>query len=79
MADKTQKEMTQELYQAVVGIPENPKDNGLIGKVDCIGDLLKVQNSRIAKNERNISRIVGIGAGAFGVIGIVIALIQILQ
>lgn len=77
MTDKTQKEMIHELSQAVIGIPENPRDNGLIGKVDSIERLLVLQNSRISKNERSISKIVGVGTGAFGVIGIIITLIQV--
>uniref|UniRef100_A0A6M3KIY4 Uncharacterized protein n=1 Tax=viral metagenome TaxID=1070528 RepID=A0A6M3KIY4_9ZZZZ len=46
MTPKTQKEQIQELFQAVIGIPENPKENGLIGKVDTIVDPLKEQNGR---------------------------------
>ena len=70
MAVKTQKEQIQELCQAVIGIPENPKENGLIGKVDTIVDLLKEQNGRIRKNSKLIYILYGIlgtsGAG-FGV------------
>jgi len=51
MPEKTQKAMIQELYQAVVGIPENPKDNGLIGDVQCINTKLDVVNGRTRANE----------------------------
>ena len=53
---KTQKEMMLELYQAVVGIPESPNDNGLIGEVAKVKVLLLAQNSRVRKNEEKISK-----------------------
>ena len=40
-----------ELYQSVVGIPENPKENGLIGKVEAIDQKLDKVNGRTRKNE----------------------------
>jgi len=81
--DKTQREMTQELYQAVIGIPENPKDNGLIGKIDSIEGLLKIQNSRVSKNEKSISNLnskirgIIIGLSVFG--GLVAAIIALIK
>jgi len=66
----TQREMIFQLRQAVIGIEENPKENGLIGKVDTIVDLLREQNGRIRKNSKLIYILYGIlgasGAG-FGV------------
>jgi len=47
---KTVEEMVQELSQAVIGIPENPDDNGLIGDVSEIMKLLKALNGQVAKN-----------------------------
>ena len=80
MAEKTQKELLQKLYQAVVGIPENPDENGLIGKVDDISELLKLQNCRIRRNEQKISKIWGIliGIGAVGGTGLGMGIKQLL-
>lgn len=72
MPDKTQKEQIQELCQAVIGIPENPDDNGLIGDVRDLVTYVKEQNKRIGKNERRISKVWGIliGVGAVGGTGL---------
>ena len=60
MAAKTQKEQIQELCQAVIGIPENPDENGLIGQVKDVLELLKEQNGRIRKNSKHIYIITGV-------------------
>ena len=51
MADKTQREMIQELYQAVVGIPGSPIDNGLIGDIQEIKQQVQITNGRTRANE----------------------------
>ena len=51
MPEKTAKDMTRELYQAVIGIPESPDDNGLIGIVNGISEKLDIVNGRTRKNE----------------------------
>lgn len=68
MPDKTPKVILQELSQAVIGIPNNPDENGLIGTVSDIKELVQLQNDRIRKNEQKISKIWGIliGIGAIG-------------
>jgi len=49
--EKETRQMIVELYQAVIGIPENPKENGLIGKVEAIGEKLDIVNGRTRANE----------------------------
>ncbi len=68
MADKTQKQMTQELYQAVVGIPENEDENGLIGDVQDLTKLVREQNKRVGKVEGKVNKMWGILIG-IGVVG----------
>ena len=70
MSEKTQKEMVRELHQAVVGLPENPEENGLIGDVKEIKSILITQNGRIRSNEKRISRINGILVGIVTVGGL---------
>ena len=72
MTEKTQKEMVQSLYQAVAGMDGNPDDNGLIGDVKDIKELILAQNKRLGKAEQKISKIWGIliGIGAVGGTGL---------
>lgn len=51
MVEKTAKEMTKELHQAVIGLPDNPEENGLIGDVKDIRGKLDVVNGKTRKNE----------------------------
>ena len=51
MTEKTQKAMVQELYQAVVGIKNNPDDNGMIGDIKEIKSDMKIMNGRTRANE----------------------------
>lgn len=77
MSDKTQKEMTRELYQAVMGLKDNPEDNGLIGDICDIKELLQKQNGRVRKNENKISWIVGVGTG-LGLVTIILSVLAFL-
>ena len=70
MPAKTQKEMLGEVYQAMIGLPENPEENGMIGDVREIKDILVTQNGRIRSNEKSISRIKGILVGISALGGI---------
>ena len=75
MGEKTAKEMTRELHQAVIGIPESPDENGLIGDVRDIKRELKRLNGHVQTNRTSISRIKGIGIGlgtVFTVAGVVV-------
>lgn len=51
MGEKTLKKMTGELYQAVIGIPENPEENGLIGDVREIRKITIALNGKVRGNE----------------------------
>jgi hypothetical protein len=48
--DKELDEMIRLIYQAVVGIPDNPDERGLIGDVREIKDHLKKLNGETIKN-----------------------------
>ena len=50
MSDKTTDQMIAELHQVVVGIPENPYDNGLVGDITEMKNQLKELNGQVAKN-----------------------------
>ena len=80
MAGKTQKEQIQELLQAVVGIPENDDENGLIGDVRDVRKLLLVMTSRVGKTEQKVSKMWGIliGVGAIGGTGLGIGINQLI-
>jgi len=80
MPEKLQKDMVKELYQAVVGIPGNPDENGLIGDVKDLRKLLLSQNTRIGRSEQKISKIWGIliGVGAVGGTGLGIGIKELL-
>jgi len=55
MTEKTQKAMLQELHQVIIGIAENPHDNGLIGTVSNIDTKLTILNGTVTKNSNRLS------------------------
>ena len=72
--EKELKEQTREkielLYQAIVGIKENPEDNGLIGEVKDISKKLDIVNGRTRANETRSKvnqAIIGIIIGSGGI------------
>ena len=75
----TQRNMILRLHQAVIGIEDNPEENGLIGDVADIKKLLTPQNERIATVERSVSRIKGVGVGIGAVVALAGATIGIIQ
>ena len=72
MPVKTQEEMVRELYQVIIGIPNNPDENGLIGDVKEIKENGKTLNGRLGKAEGKINKMWGIliGIGAVGGTGL---------
>ena len=46
----TQRDMLRELYQAVIGLRNNPNDNGLIGDVQEIIQRLDILNGCVKTN-----------------------------
>ena len=62
MRDKTQKEMLQELSQAVSGIPDTEED-GLIGDIKDLVSEVRIQNGRIRKIELKVYWVWGILTG----------------
>ena len=63
MADKTQKELTQELHQGMYGIAST-EDKGLIGDMKFLTKLVLKQNERVRKNSRLIYIMYGILAAS---------------
>lgn len=66
MADKTQKELIQEIHQGLFGIPET-EDDGLVGEV-------KKMNGRVSRNSRLIFFIIGVISASgisYGVVNLV--------
>ena len=47
---KTNKEMIQELYQVIIGIKNNPDDNGMIGDIKNIEKHLATLNGQVRTN-----------------------------
>ena len=78
--DRPAKELTRELHQAVIGIPDNPEENGLIGDIKDIKKEFKILNGRVTKTETGLSRLKGIIAGISilgGLGGIILSIIVI--
>ena len=67
MKQKTQKSMIQELYQAVIGIHENPDENGLVGDVKRLNGRVKGNETRSKVNQALITLII---SGVLTFIGI---------
>ena len=74
MPQKTQLEMLRELYQVIIGLPNNPKDNGLIGKIDGIESHLKSLNGAVSRN--TIFRKATVAIGIPVIAGIVFLVVQ---
>ena len=65
MADKTQKEMIQEIHQGMFGVPDT-EDTGIVGQVKKI-------NGRVSRNSKLIFLIIGASASgiSLGVVNLV--------
>ena len=55
--------MLTELHQGIYGVP-NTEDNGLIGDVKNLVEVVKKQNSRISVNEQKIGKVWGVLIGS---------------
>ena len=74
MTQQTQEEILAEVHQALLGVPDNPNENGLIGIVGKIDAKLDVLNGRVRGNEvrsKVNQSIIGTlsGGGILGLIG----------
>ncbi len=78
MADKSNKQLIQELHQGIYGVP-GTEDKGMIGDMKDLVVTVKKQNARIGKTENGISKLKGIliGVGILGGGGTGIGLWQI--
>ena len=66
MANKTQRELIQEIHQGLFGIPDT-EDDGLVGQV-------KKMNGRVSRNSKLIFLVIGALSASgisFGVVSIV--------
>ena len=50
MSQKTTDQMIAELHQVVIGIPENPQENGMVGKMEDIDKHLRQLNGQVGTN-----------------------------
>ena len=71
---KTQKEMIYELHQVVIGLKDNPHDNGLVGEIKDIALKIDTLNGRVRGNEVRSKVNQGIlgtlgGGGILGLLG----------
>lgn len=57
MSPKTPEQMIAELYQKVIGIPENPHDDGMIGDIAEIKASVKNMNALVASNVLRVTRV----------------------
>ena len=55
MREPTQRDLLREIHQVVIGLPDNPEANGLIGDMAEIKQLLVTQNGSIRENAKNIA------------------------
>lgn len=66
MIEKTQKEMTKEIWQGLYGVPDT-EDRGMFGDFKEMIKHIQKQNGRIRKLEISVACIVVIGGGGYGI------------
>ena len=69
--ESTQREMLQILTQVIIGIPNSPDENGMIGDIKEIKQDIKRQNGRVNKIEGKQKFLYGLVAGSGAVGGLV--------